>query len=151
MPDAGELLDQLVSTFNEAQWEAGEALWADHGVTEEIGTGRTLDKAAGTQNAKDWKAAFPDARGTIENRIVAGNQAVGEVRRRGTNTGPLMGMPPTGKPVDVRAAMVVTEEGGKLVRLRHYLDVAGMMAQLGVAPGGQTQAPPMAAPAGGVG
>jgi steroid delta-isomerase-like uncharacterized protein len=136
MATASELLDQTVGTFNEAQWEAGEALWADHGVQEEIGTGRTLDRAGSTQGAKDWKAAFPDAQGTIENRIVAGNQAVGEIVWRGTNSGSFMGMPATGKPVQMRAVMVITEEGGKIVRMRHYLDVAGMMAQLGMAPGG---------------
>src|SRR5262245_11973566 len=136
MATARELLDQAVGTFNESQWEAGEALWADHGVEEEIGTGRTLDRAASTQNAKDWKAAFPDAQGTIENRIVAGNQAVGEIVWRGTNSGPLMGQPATGKPVQVRAVMVITEEAGKIFRMRHYLDVAGMMAQLGMVPGG---------------
>jgi steroid delta-isomerase-like uncharacterized protein len=136
MANAGELLDQVVGTFNESQWDAGEALWADHGVQEEIGTGRTLDRATSTQNAKGWKAAFPDARGTIENRIVAGNQAVGEIVWRGTNTGPFMGMPATGKPVETRAVMVITEEGGKIARMRHYLDVAGMMTQLGMAPGG---------------
>jgi steroid delta-isomerase-like uncharacterized protein len=136
MATASELLDQAVGTFNESQWEAGEALWADHGVEEEIGTGRTLDRAASTQNGKDWKAAFPDAQGTIENRLVAGNQAAGEIVWRGTNSGPLMGQPATGKPVQVRAVMVITEEAGKIVRMRHYLDVAGMMAQLGMAPGG---------------
>jgi len=148
MPNARELLDESVSTFNEGRWEAGDALWADHGVTEEIGTGRTLDRAASTQNAKDWKTAFPDAQGTIENRVVSGNQAVGEIVWRGTNTGPLLGMAPTGKTIEMRAAMVVTEEAGKIVRLRHYIDVAGMMMQLGVAPGGQTAAPPTTGPAG---
>jgi predicted ester cyclase len=51
-----------------------------------------------------------------------------------------MGMPATGKSVETRAVMVITEEGGKIVRMRHNLDVAGMMAQLGMAPGGPPRA-----------
>ena len=136
MANASELLDQAVSTFNASQWDASEALWAEGGVQEEIGTGRTLDVAEGVASAKDWKAAFPDVQGTIEGRVAEGNRAAGEIVWRGTHTGPLMGLPPTGKPIAVRAVMVIVEADGKISRMRHYLDVAGMMSQLGVAPGG---------------
>jgi steroid delta-isomerase-like uncharacterized protein len=134
MANASELLDQWVSTFNESQWEQGEAQFAPNGVAEEVGTGRTFGVKEGTEVAKAWRAAFPDAKGQIENRIAAGNQAVGEVLWTGTNTGSLNGMPPTNKQVRVRAVVIVSEEGGKIVRLRHYIDVAGMLTQLGVMP-----------------
>ncbi|MBM2811972.1 MAG: hypothetical protein HW416_2731 [Chloroflexi bacterium] len=134
MANAGELLDQWVNTFNEEKWEEGERLFAPNGVSEEIGTGRTFGVKEGTQVSKDWRAAFPDARGTIENRVVAGNQAVGEVIWTGTNRGSMNGMPPTNKSVRVRAAVVLTEEAGKIVKVRHYIDVAGMLTQLGVMP-----------------
>ncbi|HEV8634485.1 MAG TPA: ester cyclase [Chloroflexota bacterium] len=134
MATASELLDQVVSTFNNAQWDEADRLNTDDSVLEEIGTGRRLNRQENTANARAWKAAFPDARGVIENRLVAGNQAAGEIVWTGTNTGSLNGMPPTGKPVRVRAVFVLTEEGGKIARARHYLDIAGMMSQLGVAP-----------------
>ena len=133
MASASELLDQFVGTFNESQWEAGERLAAPGSLQEEIGTGRRFTPEEGTRNAQAWKAAFPDARGTIENRIVAGNQAAGEVVWTGTNTGPLNGMPPTGKRVQIRAVVTLREEGGRIAFLRHYLDMAGLMAQLGAA------------------
>jgi len=134
MANAGELLDRWVRTFNEAQWDEGEQLFGANGVGEEIGTGRTFDAKAGTQASKEWRTAFPDAHGVIENRVVAGNQAVGEIVWTGTNQGSLNGMPPTNKRVQVRAAVVVTEEGGKIARVRHYIDVAGMLTQLGGMP-----------------
>ena len=114
---ASELLDQFVSTFNDSDWEAGERLVVPGSVSEEVGTGRTFTPQQGTENAKAWKAAFPDARGTIENRIVAGNQAAGEVVWTGTNTGTLNGMPPTGKRVRIRAVVTLREEGGKIAFL----------------------------------
>ena len=42
MANAGELLDKWVSTFNESNWDESEQLFAPNGVTEEIGTGRTV-------------------------------------------------------------------------------------------------------------
>ena len=134
MANAGELLEQWVSTFNESKWDEGEALFAPNGVTEEIGTGRTSNAKEGVEIAKGWRAAFQDARGQVENRIVSGNQAAGEILWTGTNSGSLNGMPATNKRVQVRAVAVLTEEGGKIARLRHYIDVAGMLTQLGAMP-----------------
>jgi steroid delta-isomerase-like uncharacterized protein len=134
MANAAELLDKWVSTFNESKWAEGEQLWATNGVGEEIGMGRSFGPKDGTENAKNWRAAFPDARGAIQNRIVSGNQAVGEILWTGTNSGSLNGMPPTNKRVEVRAAVVLTEDAGKITKLRHYIDVAGMLTQLGVMP-----------------
>lgn len=134
MANANELLDQWLSAFVEGRHEDGMKLFGQDGVVDEVGTGRTTGVQESSANAQAWKAAFPDARGTIENRIVAGNQAVGEIVWSGTNSGPLMGKPASGKSVKVRAAVVLTEQNGKIAHIRHYLDVAGMMAQLGAAP-----------------
>jgi predicted ester cyclase len=103
----------------------GPQLFAANGVTEEIGTGRTVGVKEGTETAKAWKAAFPNAHGTVENRVVSGNQAIGEILWTGTNSGSLNGMPPTNKQANVRAVAVITEEGGKIAKVRHYIDVAG--------------------------
>lgn len=135
MATASQLLDQWVGTFNDGKPEAFEAQTAPNAVSEEIGTGRRMNVAEATAGGKAWRAAFPDARGVIENRIVAANQVAGEIVWRGTNTGSLNGMPPTGKAVEVRAVAIMTEEGGKMAHVRHYIDVAGMLTQLGVIPG----------------
>ncbi len=134
MATASQLLDQWVGTFNDGKPEAFVAQMASNAVSEEVGTGRHMNVAEATAGAQAWRAAFPDARGVIENRIAAGNQVVGEIIWRGTNTGSLNGMPPTGKSVEVRAVAILTEEGGKMARVRHYIDVAGMLTQLGVMP-----------------
>src|SRR5258708_3781886 len=134
MATASQLLDQWVGTVNDGKPEAFVAQMASNAGSEEVGTGRHMNVAEATAGAQAWRAAFPDARGVIENRIAAGNQVVGEIIWRGTNTGSLNGMPPTGKSVEVRAVAILTEEGGKMARVRHYIDVAGMLTQLGVMP-----------------
>jgi len=62
---------------------------------------------------------------------VAGNKGAAEIVWRGTNRGSLMGNPATGRAVEVRAVVVIDTDGTKITRSSHYIDVAGMTAQLG--------------------
>ncbi|HEU5257145.1 MAG TPA: ester cyclase [Vicinamibacterales bacterium] len=131
MAQVSELLDRFIELFNAGRYEEAEADFAPGGYSEEIGTGRRLTIKEATANARAWKEAFPDARGTITNKIVAGNKGAAEIVWRGTNRGSLMGNPATGRSVEVRAVVVIDTDGTKITRSTHYLDVAGMTAQLG--------------------
>jgi steroid delta-isomerase-like uncharacterized protein len=130
MAQVGELLDRFIELFNAGRYEEAEADFAPGGYSEEIGTGRRLTIKEATANARAWKEAFPDARGTITNKIVAGNKGAAEIVWRGTNRGSLMGNPATGRAVEVRAVVVIDTDGTKITRSSHYIDVAGMTAQL---------------------
>jgi steroid delta-isomerase-like uncharacterized protein len=130
MAQVSELLDRFIELFNAGRYEEAEADFAPGGYSEEIGTGRRLTIKEATANARAWKEAFPDARGTITNKIVAGNKGAAEIVWRGTNRGSLMGNPATGRAVEVRAVVVIDTDGTKITRSSHYIDVAGMTAQL---------------------
>jgi len=130
MAQVSELLDRFIELFNAGRYEEAEADFAPGGYSEEIGTGRRLTIKEATANARAWKEAFPDARGTITNKIVAGNKGAAEIVWRGTNRGSLMGNPATGRSVEVRAVVVIDTDGTKITRSSHYIDVAGMTAQL---------------------
>src|SRR4030095_4270528 len=131
MAQVSELLDRFVELFNAGRYEEAEADFAPGGYSEEVGTGRRLTIKEATANARAWKEAFPDARGTITNKIAAGNKGAAEILWRGTNRGSLMGNAPTGKAVEVRAVVVIDTDGSKITGATHYIDVAGMTAQLG--------------------
>jgi steroid delta-isomerase-like uncharacterized protein len=131
MATVNDLLDRFVELFNTEKFEEAERDYAAGGYSEEIGTNRRFTPAEATANARAWKQAFPDARGTITNKIVGDDKGAAEIVWRGTNRGPLMGQPPTGKPVTVRAVVVIETKGDKVTRLAHYIDIASMMAQLG--------------------
>jgi steroid delta-isomerase-like uncharacterized protein len=135
MASVSELLDRFVQLFNESRFEEGERDFAPDGYAEEIGTGRRLTPQEGSANARAWRQAFPDARGTITRKFIDGTNGVAEIVWRGTNTGSLMGQPPTGKSVNVRAVVVIESNGSAITRASHYIDLAGMMAQLGVGQG----------------
>ena len=131
MAQVSELLDRFVELFNAGRYEEAEKDFAPGAYSEEVGTGRRLTIKEATANARAWKDAFPDARGTITNKIVAGNKGAAEILWKGTNRGSLMGNPATGRPVEVRAVVVIDTDGAKITRSTHYIDVAGMTAQLG--------------------
>lgn len=135
MASVSELLDRFVGQFNEGRFEEALEDMAPDGVFEEIGTGRRFTPQQSVEDSRAWKAAFPDGRGTIETKLVDGDRGAAEIVWTGTNTGPLQGQSPTGKAVTVRAVAVLETAGGKITRARHYLDIAGMMAQLGTAAG----------------
>ena len=134
MANVSELLDRFVQLFNASRFDEAEQDFAPEGYGEEIGTGRRFNPKEGTANSRAWKQAFPDAQGTITRKMIDGKNGAAEIVWRGTNSGSLMGQPPTGKSVTVRAVLVIETNGSAITRASHYIDVAGMMAQLGVAP-----------------
>ncbi len=136
MASVSELLDKFVDDFNQGRFEAALEDYAEGGIQEEIGTGRRLTPQEAVANNRAWKAAFPDGRGGIETKLIDGDRGAAEIVWTGTNTGAFMGQPPTGKAVTVRAVGVLETAGGKITRARHYLDVAGMLGQLGLGAGG---------------
>jgi steroid delta-isomerase-like uncharacterized protein len=136
MANVSELLDRFVELFNSREFEEAEKDLASGALIEEIGTGRRLTAQESTANARAWSQAFPDAKGTITSKIIDGHKGAAEITWRGTNRGSLMGQPATGKSATVRAVVVIETDGGKITRVAHHVDVAGMMAQLGAMPGG---------------
>lgn len=113
-------------------------MYGEDAVHEEIGPNRSMDPETAVQAAKDWRVAFPDASGVYTNRFVSGSKGVAEIVWTGTNAGPLNGTPATHRRVEIRAVVVVIEEGGKAKRISHYLDMAGLLQGLGVAPAAMT-------------
>ena len=82
-------------------------------------------------------AAFPDLRMSPEDVIASGDKAVARVRATGTHQGEFMGMPATGKSVDVQLVDIIRFGDDGLAR-EHWgvFDQMTMMQQLGVIPDG---------------
>jgi steroid delta-isomerase-like uncharacterized protein len=81
-----------------------------------------------------YLTAFPDGRITVDQQIAEGDLVVNRWTGRGTNTGELLGMPPTGKQVTVTGITIARIEGGKLREDWTSWDTLGMLRQLGVVP-----------------
>ncbi len=82
-------------------------------------------------------AAFPDLRLDPEDVLASGDKVVARVRATGTHQGEFMGMPATGKGIDVQLIDIMRIGDDGLVR-EHWgvFDALAMMQQLGVVPDG---------------
>ena len=131
---------ESVDAFTASDWARFRAALTPDSIYDEKGTGRRLEGVdAIVEVSQRWKQAFPDARGTITQAIASGDTVVLEITWEGTQTGalatPAGEIPPTGMRVAVPAVQVLTIAGGKVKENRHYIDVMGMLQQLGVTPG----------------
>jgi steroid delta-isomerase-like uncharacterized protein len=84
-----------------------------------------------------YLAAFPDLRMDPVDVLPSGDKVVARVKATGTNTGEFMGMPATGKNVDVQLIDIMRFGDDGLVH-EHWgvFDAMAMMQQLGFAPAG---------------
>ena len=80
-------------------------------------------------------AAFPDMRFVIRQQIAEGDKVLTHKTLQGTQLGPFMGIPATGKAVAVDVMDIFTVAGGKITEHWTVGDMLRMMQQLGVVPG----------------
>ena len=79
-----------------------------------------------------WRTAFPDLQFTIEDHIAEGNKVATRITLRGTQTGRLLDIAPTGKPVTVSGMTISHVVDGKIVEIWITRDDLGLRRQLGV-------------------
>lgn len=100
------------------------------------------------QTVKMVTAAFPDNRHKIEDMMAEGDKVMARVTLTGTNDGPFMGMPPTGKEIEVSEIHIYRLKDGKAIEHRVGRDDLGAMRQIGVIPDSvPAPGPPREAPA----
>jgi steroid delta-isomerase-like uncharacterized protein len=121
--------------INAGDIEGFGALLADDFVEHEQTPGFPPTKEGALDFFRAYRAAFPDLRMDAEDVLASGDKAVARVRATGTHQGELMGIPPTGKHVDVQLIDIMKFDDGGLVR-EHWgvVDTMSMMQQLGVVP-----------------
>ena len=108
---------------------------ADEFVEHEATPGFEPSKEGVKQMFHMYRAAFPDLRMEAEDVLASGDKVVARVRATGTHQGEFMGMPATGKSVDVQVIDIMRFGGDGLV-VEHWglFDALGMMQQLGAIP-----------------
>ena len=88
-----------------------------------------------------YQTAYQDAHWAVVETLTAGDTVITRWTGSGTNTGSLMGMPPTGKKVRVDGIWMHRISGGKIVESWNAWDTLGMLQQLGIVPAlGQSSA-----------
>ena len=81
-----------------------------------------------------YRDAFPDLIVTLENIVAEGDTVVARWTAKGTNTGEMMGMPPTGNAFEATGMNLFRLEADKVAEVWTNFDDLGMMQQLGLIP-----------------
>jgi steroid delta-isomerase-like uncharacterized protein len=78
--------------------------------------------------------ALPDLEFSVQETIVRGGHVAEQWTIRGTHLGTFMGIPPTGRQVEVHGVSLLVVRDGKFLRDDFYFDSAGMLRQAGLLP-----------------
>lgn len=84
------------------------------------------------ENVRMVRRAFPDLDVTTEDLIVEDETVVTRYTLTGTHEGPLLGIEPTGREVDIEGISIGKFEDDRVVEGWSNIDVFGMMQQLDV-------------------
>ena len=112
-----DLVDQIVAEQ-----------YVNHNVV--VADGREANRAFWA----DFFHGLPDVTATREDLIVAGDRVVGRFIYRGTHTGDLLGIPPTGAAVTMRSIDIWRVEDGLFVEHWDELNLMEVFQQVGVLP-----------------
>lgn len=122
--------------YNEGNLDAADEIYAADCVLHDASMPEDLRGPEGIKRyAAMYREAFPDLHVTIEDEISEGDRMAMRWTARGTHRGDLMGIPPTGNPMNVSGITIGRMAGGRLVEEWFQSDDLGMMRQLGLMPG----------------
>ena len=94
---------------------------------------------AGAKHAAGmYHGAYSDGRFEVCEQIAEGDLVVTRWTGKGTHDGELMGMPPTGKAVEIQGITIDRIADGKIAESWTCFDTLGMLQQLGAVPEAQT-------------
>jgi len=132
MPSAHQLADRYVEMINTHDPDAVDLFVAEDYVNHNafVADGREANRQFWTV----FFAGLPDVRVTMEDLVVAGDRVVGRFVYRGTHTGDLMGIPATGKPVEMRSIDIWRVQNGMFVEHWDELNLMQVFQQIGALP-----------------
>jgi len=101
-----------------------------------------LDPLPGQQQGREglkdvlvyMRTAFPDMHWTVSEQICEGDKVVSRFTWTGTHRSTFLGIPATGRPVEVKGVVIDRLESGKMADSRILMDTLGIMHQLGAIP-----------------
>ncbi len=138
MGDARQVASAALDAFNAHDERRIRALYVEKAKFEAPGDVKLEGPDAITEYAMGWLRAFPDARVTIHNQVVAGDWVAEEFTFEGTHeetlSGPGGDVPATGRRVTGRGVELIRVEGDKIAEDRLYFDQVQLLTQLGLMP-----------------
>jgi steroid delta-isomerase-like uncharacterized protein len=133
--DHAATMRRLYDLINAGDIDGFGDLLADDFVEHEETPGLEPTKEGVKQFFHAYRTAFPDLRMEPQDVLASGEKVVARVRGTGTHQGEFMGMPPTGKSVDVELIDIIRfGDDGRAREHWGVFDALKMMQQLGAIP-----------------
>ncbi len=135
--DRAAAMERLYDLINAGDIDGFGDLLADDFVEHEEMPGLEPSREGVKQLFHMYRGAFPDLRLDVHDILVDGDKAVARVRATGTHQGEFLGMPATGKSVDVQLIDITRFDDDGLAH-EHWgvFDALALMQQLGAIPEG---------------
>ena len=120
------------------QTGADERVFAEILAPDVVDHSRPAGIAAGAEGVRQqfdgFRQAFPDFAATVLQQVAEGDLVVTRKVFRGTHRGELMGIPPTGRAVEINVIDIIRLEDGRIVEHWGIVDRLGLLQQLGAIP-----------------
>jgi steroid delta-isomerase-like uncharacterized protein len=128
-----EVNDATYAAWNTHDPDAVAAVFAEDAVVHDAGSeDPEIGRDAVRERAARLFAAFPDLTLTRVDLVIDGPRHADRWILTGSHEGELLGLAPTGRKVRVEGAtFTVMNDGGMVAEDHHYLDLAGLLTQLG--------------------
>lgn len=130
---AEKLMDGIMGAWNNKDLEQLRAChagdWIDHTQPEGMNNLAALEGMFGM-----FIAAFPDLELDIPKAIVHGKEVSYLYTVSGTHTGDLMGIPASGKEINIKGMTMLNIADGKCAEAWGVLDMMSLMQQIGAIP-----------------
>ncbi len=125
---------EAAATGRDAYMAARDKYFAKDAITNHVSSPEPLDWDAHTNLLNEVYTAFPDLEEHWGEIVVEGNRAIGRWVASGTHKAAFQGTPATGKSFSANGITIYHFEDGKIKEQWIYIDMMGMLQQLGVIP-----------------
>jgi steroid delta-isomerase-like uncharacterized protein len=138
--DNGAIARAFYEPFNTGDTSVYDRILAEDWDDHPLAPGQAPGRAGFPPIVAGFRATFPDLTVTNEDVIVAGEKVTVRSTIRGTQQGPFLGIPATGKAVEFMAIDIHRIANGQIAETWHIEDYLSLISQLGA-----TIAPPTGA------
>jgi len=121
MDDPRQLINRFVEElWNQRRLDVADAIFANDCVTHQLRSGAPANGVprgpkAIKEHVAGWIASFPDLRFSIEQMLTEGDRVAMQLLMEGTHLGPWLGVPASGKKLQIRMFTVHRVAHGKIV------------------------------------
>ena len=129
-----DLVTRFVDTVNAQDYDALDALVYPDCLDHDPIPGQPPGIGGLKMSYQVFAATFPDIRFALEDLVAEDDLVVARGVLTGTNSGPFMGIPPTGREMRWTATRMFRIRDGKIAECWLNVDMVGMLIQMGVIP-----------------